>query len=60
MENYLAGCFQKDKSHSSSYSLCSEKIGGVPQESILGPRLFNDFLNGLFLYPEETFDNNSL
>ena len=60
MENYLTGCFQKDKSHSSSYSLWSEKIGGVPQESIFGPRLFKDFLNGLFLYPEETFDNNSL
>ena len=54
MENYLTGRFQRTKV-SNSYSSWSEIIAGVPQESILGPLLFNIFLNNLFLYPEETF-----
>ena len=46
MENYLPGRFQKRKV-SNSYSSCSEIIAGVPEGSILGPLLFNIFLNYL-------------
>ena len=47
MENYLPSRFQRRKV-SNSYSSCSEIIAGVPEGSILGPLLFNIFLNGLF------------
>ena len=57
MENHLTGRFQRTKV-SNSYSSWSEIIAGVPQGSILGPLLFNSFLNYLFLYPEETFLGN--
>ena len=54
MENYLTGRFQRTKV-SNSYSSWSEIIAGVLQGSILGPLLFNIFLNISFLYPEKTF-----
>ena len=47
MENYLTGRFQRRKVNN-SYSSCSKIIAGVPERSILGPLLFNIFLNDLF------------
>ena len=56
MENYLTGRFQRTKVDN-SYSSRSEIIAGVTQGSILGPLLFNIFLN-FFLYPQEAFLSN--
>ena len=57
MKNYLTGCFQRTKVNNSDSSW-SEIVADVPQGSILGPLLFNIFLNYLFLYPQETFLSN--
>ena len=51
--DYLSGRNQRTRVNS-SYSVGREIIYGVPQGSILGPLLFNIFLNNIFLFTENT------
>ena len=53
IQNYLSQRKQKVKVGSSS-SEWLEIILGLPQGSILGPILFNVFINDLFLFRKET------
>ena len=49
MQNYLCNRQQRI-SINDSFSDCTEVIKGVPQCSILGPLMFNIFLNDIFMF----------